>query len=208
MASQRMPAEVGSVLPEALGRSEAFLDFQARLSRVAAIDRPVLLVGERGTGKELAARRLHYLSLRWDHPLVALNCAALAPSLIESELFGHEAGAFTGAQQRRAGRFEAADTGTLFLDEIGSIPLQVQEKILRVVEYGTFERVGSADVVEVDARIVGATNADLRALVCEGRFKQDLLDRLSFEVLHVPPLRERAEDLLLLANHFAAHMAQ
>ncbi len=192
---------------EALGVSEAFLDFQERLSRVAAVDRPVLLVGERGTGKELAAKRLHYLSGRWDGPLVALNCAALAPTLIESELFGYEAGAFTGAVGRRNGRFEAAERGTLFLDELGNIPLFVQEKILRVVEYGVFERVGGSEAVSVDVRIIGATNTDLLELAAQGRFMRDLLDRLSFEVLFLPPLRERQEDILLLANHFAARMA-
>ena len=194
-------------MPEALGQSAAFLAFQEQISRVARIERPVLIVGERGTGKELAARRLHYLSGRWNEPLVTLNCAALAPTLIESELFGHEAGAFTGAVARRAGRFEAADGGTLFLDEIGDIPLEVQEKILRVVEYGVFERVGSVTSVRVDVRIIGATNADLAALTAQERFKRDLLDRLSFEVLYVPPLRERTGDILLLANHFAARMA-
>ena len=183
---------------EGLGQSEAFLDFQERLSRVAAVERPVLLIGERGTGKELAARRLHYLSQRWQGALITLNCAALSPSLIASELFGHERGAFTGAQQRRMGRFEAAHGGTFFLDEIGSIPLDAQEKILRVVEYGRFERVGSTTPVDVDVRIVGATNADLREMVQEGRFKQDLLDRLAFEVLYLPPLRARQGDILLV----------
>jgi len=192
---------------EALGQSEAFLEFQERLSRVAPVNRPVLLIGERGTGKELAARRLHFLSNRWKGPLVALNCSALTASLIESELFGYEKGAFTGAEARRTGRFEAADGGTLFLDEIGNIPTEVQEKILRVVEYGTFERVGSTQSVEADVRIVAATNADLVALAEKGQFKQDLLDRLSFEALFLPPLRERKEDILLLANHFAARMA-
>ena len=196
---------VGTV--EALGQSEAFLEFEERLSRVAPVNRPVLLIGERGTGKELAARRLHFLSNRWKGPLVALSCSALTPSLIESELFGYERGAFTGAEKRRTGRFEAADGGTLFLDEIGNIPMEVQEKILRVVEYGTFERVGSSESVEVDVRIIAATNADLVALAEGGQFKQDLLDRLSFEVLFLPPLRERKEDILLLANHFAARMA-
>ncbi|MBI4640043.1 MAG: phage shock protein operon transcriptional activator [Candidatus Tectomicrobia bacterium] len=194
-------------IPEALGQSEAFMAFQERLSRVAKVDRPVLIIGERGTGKELAASRLHYLSMRWEEPLVTLNCAALAPTLIESELFGYEAGAFTDARQRRAGRFEAAHGGTLFLDEIGNLPLEVQEKILRVVEYGTFERVGSSRSIQVNVRIIGATNVDLPGKVAEGRFKRDLLDRLSFEVLFLPPLRERKEDILLLANHFAARMA-
>ena len=192
---------------EALGQSEVFLDFQERLSRVAPVDRPVLLLGERGTGKELAASRLHFLSSRWQGPLVALNCSALSPTLIESELFGYEKGAFTGAMQRRSGRFEAAHRGTLFLDEIGNIPMEVQEKILRVVEYQSFERVGSSDSVEVDVRIIAATNADLKALTNQKLFKPDLLDRLSFEVLFVPPLRERMEDILLLAHHFAARMA-
>jgi psp operon transcriptional activator len=192
---------------EALGESETFLEFQERLSRAAAVDRPVLLVGERGTGKELAASKLHFLSRRWQGPLVALNCAALNPSLIESELFGYEKGAFTGAEQRRRGRFEVADGGTLFLDEIGTIPIEVQEKILRVVEYGTIERVGSSESIDVDVRIIAATNADLVRLVKEGQFKQDLLDRLSFDVLFLPPLRERKGDILLLANHFAGRMA-
>jgi psp operon transcriptional activator len=192
---------------EALGQSERFLEFQERLSRVAPINRPVLLIGERGTGKELAASRLHFLSSRWQGPLVALNCSALTPSLIESELFGYEKGAFTGAEKRRTGRFEAADSGTLFLDEIGNIPVEVQEKILRVVEYGVFERVGSSESIEADVRIIAATNADLVALAAEDRFKQDLLDRLSFEVLILPALRERKEDILLLANHFAVRMA-
>jgi psp operon transcriptional activator len=194
-------------MAEALGQSEIFLEFQERLSRVAPVERPVLLIGERGTGKELAASRLHFLSKRWRGPLVALNCAALAPSLLESELFGYEKGAFTGAIQRRAGRFEAADGGTLFLDEIGDIPMEVQEKILRVVEYNVFERVGSSKTVEVDVRIIAATNADLVSLVDKERFKRDLLDRLSFEVLFLPALRERKEDILLLANHFATRMA-
>ncbi|GAB4333665.1 MAG: phage shock protein operon transcriptional activator [Candidatus Abyssubacteria bacterium] len=192
---------------ESLGESEVFLDFKEKLSRVAAVDRPVLLIGERGTGKELAVSKLHYLSHRWQGPLVALNCAALAPTLIESELFGHEEGAFTGAVKRRKGRFEAADGGTLFLDEVGNIPIEVQEKILRVVEYGTFEQVGSSQPIRVNVRIIGATNAELPLLVSEGRFKPDLLDRLSFEVLFLPPLRERKGDIMLLARHFAAKMA-
>ena len=191
---------------EALGQSEVFLEFQERLSRVAPIERPVLLLGERGTGKELAATRMHYLSRRWQGPFMALNCAALAPSLIEPELFGYEKGAFTGALQRRPGRFESADGGTLLLDEIGAIPTEVQAKILRVVEYGVFERVGSTRPVEVDVRIIGATNADLKAMAAIGRFKSDLLDRLSFDVLILPPLRDRRGDIRLLAEHFAGRM--
>lgn len=209
MDSRKRPSHppYAAVVPEALGESEAFLQFCERVSKVAPIERPVLIIGERGTGKELAASRLHFLSRRWQGPLVALNCAALTPTLIEAELFGYERGAFTGAAERRMGRFETADGGTLFLDEIGTIPMEVQEKILRVVEYGTFERVGSSRPVEVNTRIVAATHADLPALAAKGRFKQDLLDRLSFEVLFLPPLRERKEDIMLLAHHFAAKMA-
>lgn len=195
-------------IPEALGRSDAFLDFQAKLSAVAPVERPVLIVGERGTGKELAAARLHFLSKRWDRPLCSLNCAALSPSLIESELFGHEQGAFTGATGRRIGRFEMANDGTLFLDELGLMPIQAQEKVLRVTEYGVFERVGGTKEVRVNVRLVGATNADLGAMVAEGSFKADLLDRLSFEVLHLPPLRARKGDVTLLTRHFAEKMAR
>ena len=159
---------------------------------MAKVQRPVLLIGERGTGKELAASRIHFLSQRWGGPLVKLNCAALSPSVLESELFGHEVGAFTGAARRRVGRFEAANGGTLFLDEIGQMPMPVQEKILRVVEYGSFERVGASEPVRVDVRLIGATNADLPAMVADGKFKPDLLDRLSFEVLFSPgPARTR-----------------
>ena len=190
-----------------IGESDVFLDFQDRLSRVARIDRPVLIIGERGSGKELAVQRVHYLSQRWQKNLVAVNCAALPSSLIESELFGYEQGAFTGAVKTRKGRFEEAEGGTLFLDEIGLIPLEVQEKILRVVEYGTYERVGSSVTHECDVRIVGATNADLPKLCEDGKFKEDLLDRLSFEVLFLPPLRERGDDIMLLASYFASKMA-
>lgn len=192
---------------EAIGESEIFLDFQERLSQVAPIERSILLLGERGTGKELAASRLHYLSRRWQGPFVTLNCAALSAGLIESELFGHTRGAFTGAAEGKMGRFELADGGTLFLDEIGAIPLAVQEKILRVVEYGVFERVGSSQPLEVDVRLVGATNENLKEMAKEGRFKPDLLDRLSFEVLFLPPLRLRGADVFLLAEHFARKMA-
>ena len=208
MAGKRpVRTETSPKTSEALGQSEKFLEFQERLARVAPIDRPVLLLGERGTGKELAASRLHFLSRRWEGPLVALNCSALNPSLIESELFGYEKGAFTGAETRRTGRFETADGGSLFLDEIGTIPMEVQEKILRVVEYGSFERVGSSVSIDVDVRIIAATNADLLGLSSQGTFKQDLLDRLSFEVLFLPPLREREGDIMFLANHFASRMA-
>lgn len=205
--SESKESSFASSRGEALGQSEPFLDFQERLSRVAPVERPVLLIGERGTGKELAAGRLHFLSRRWQGSFVTLNCATLSPSLIEAELFGYEKGAFTGAESRRSGRFEAADGGTLFLDEIGSIPLEAQEKILRVVEYGSFERVGSSQPIEVDVRIVGATNVDLSVLAEKKDFKRDLLDRLSFEVLFLPPLRCRGEDIMLLARHFATRMS-
>ncbi len=190
-----------------IGSSEIYMEFQNALAKSAAVDRSVLIIGERGSGKELAAKRLHYLSPRWDKNLVTVNCAALPPSLIETELFGHEKGAFTGAASARKGRFEEAQGGTLFLDEIGLIPLNVQEKLLRVVEYGTYERVGSSVTHEADVRIIGATNADLPALVSQGKFKQDLLDRLSFEVLYIPPLRFRGDDILELASFFAQKMA-
>ncbi|CAD7838642.1 Psp operon transcriptional activator [Olavius algarvensis spirochete endosymbiont] len=193
---------------EALGESEVFLEFQHLLGRVARVDRPVLIIGDRGTGKELAANRLHYLSQRWKGAFVALNCASLSPGLIESELFGHEQGSFTGATDFRKGRFEEANNGTLFLDEIGLIPIEVQEKILRVVEYGAFQRVGNSRTVEVDVRIIGATNQNLPKLCDNGLFKLDLLDRLSFEVLFLPPLRERGNDIVKLANHFAVKMAR
>lgn len=192
---------------DALGTSESFLQFQENLTRLADNDRPILVLGERGTGKELAVRRLHYLSPRWDKPLVTVLCPALSPGLLESELFGHEAGAFTGARGRRAGFFERADGGTLFLDEVADMPLPLQDRLLRVIEYGWFDRVGGVAPVRVDVRVVAATNRDLPRLASEGRFRSDLLDRLAFDVAHVPPLRARDEDSLLLARHFAARMA-
>jgi psp operon transcriptional activator len=178
------------------------------VSHLAPLDRPVLVVGERGTGKELVAARLHYLSPRWDRPFIKVNCAALSPELLDSELFGHEAGAFTGAIRRTAGRFERADGGTLFLDEIASASPRVQEKLLRVVEYGEIERVGGAATLTVDVRVVAAANIDLPAAVAAGGFRADLLDRLAFDVVTLPPLRERPEDILGLAGHFAVGMAR
>ena len=193
---------------EGIGESEVYLDFQHRVAQAAKVDRPVIFVGERGTGKELAARRLHFLSKRWEGPLVTVNLASLPPSLIESELFGYEKGAFTGAGKERKGRFEEASGGTLFLDEIHLVPLETQEKILRTVEYGTFERIGSSETRHADVRIAAATNADLQQLARDGRFKEDLLDRLSFEVIFVPPLRMRGDDIMLLAVYFASRMAE
>ena len=195
-------------MPPLVGEAPAFRAALAQVSQLAALDRPVLVVGERGTGKELVAARLTYLSPRWDEPFVKLNCAALAEGLLDSELFGHEAGAFTGAVRRRLSRFEIADGGTLFLDEIATASLAVQEKILRVIEYGSFERVGGNETHHVDVRVIAATNADLPALAEEGRFRSDLLDRLAFDVVTVPPLRERAEDISLLAEHFARGMTR
>jgi psp operon transcriptional activator len=191
-----------------IGESPAFLGVLEEVSRAAELNRPVLIVGERGTGKEVIAERLHFLSRRWDGPLVKLNCAAISESLLESELFGHEAGAFTDASRQRAGRFERADGGTLFLDELASTSLAVQEKILRVIEYGQFERLGSTRPLEVDVRLVGASNVDLPSLAEQGRFRADLLDRLAFDVITLPPLRERREDILPLAEHFAMRMTR
>lgn len=190
-----------------IGESPSFLEVIEHVSRVAPLNRPVLVVGERGTGKELIAARLHYLSSRWDRPFVKLNCAALAESLLETELFGHEAGSFTGATRRRLGRFELANQGSLFLDELSSTSDRVQEKILRVIEYGEFDRVGGSDTIRTDVRIIGATNVDLPALAEQNRFRPDLLDRLAFDVITLPPLRERREDILELAHHFAVKMA-
>ena len=194
-------------LPPLVGQAPAFLDLMEQVSRVAPLDRPVLVIGERGTGKELIAARLHYLSARWDRPLLKLNAAALPETLLDSELFGHEAGAFTGAVRQRRGRFELADGGSLFLDEIASTSLALQERLLRVVEYGAFERVGGSATVQVDVRVIGATNVDLPSEAAAGRFRQDLLDRLAFDVLTVPPLRARREDIPLLAEHFGRAMA-
>jgi psp operon transcriptional activator len=190
-----------------VGQSGAFLDALERASRAAALDRPVLVIGERGTGKELVAERLHRLSPRWDHALVTMNCAALPETLIEAELFGHEAGAFTGATRARAGRFEEADGGTLFLDELGTLSMGAQERLLRAVEYGEVTRIGSSRPVQVDVRIVGATNEHLPERCEKGTFRADLLDRLSFEVVTLPPLRARQSDIMVLADHFGRRMA-
>lgn len=189
-----------------IGNSPALTGALEHLSNLARINRPILLLGERGTGKELAAQRLHYLSPRWQAPLVKVNCAALADSLLESELFGHEPGSFTGATRTHRGRFERADGGTLFLDELGTMSLRLQEKLLRLVEYGEFERLGGQQTLQVDVRVIAATNTDLRTQVAESRFRADLLDRLSFDVVHLPALRHRPEDIVDLAQHFAVQM--
>ena len=189
-----------------IGQSGEFLDAVERASRAAPLSRPVLVIGERGTGKELIAERLHHLSTRWDHPLITLNCAALPETLIEAELFGHEAGAFTGATRARAGRFEEADGGTLFLDELATLSMGAQERLLRAIEYGEVTRIGASRSITVDVRIVAATNEDLPALAGSGRFRADLLDRLCFEVITLPPLRVRAGDIPVLSEFFGRRM--
>jgi psp operon transcriptional activator len=190
-----------------IGESPAFLNVLDHVSRVAPLNRPVRVIGERGTGKELISARIHFLSGRWDYPFIKMNCAALAESLLETELFGHEAGSFTGAAKRRLGRFEQANKGSLFLDELSSTSSGVQEKILRVIEYGEFERVGGSETIRTNVRIIGATNEDLPGLAEKGKFRADLLDRLAFDVITLPPLRDRPGDILTLANHFAVKMA-
>ena len=190
-----------------IGESQGFLAVLEHVSRVAPLDRPVLVIGERGTGKELIASRLHFLSDRWEQSVVKVNCAALTESILESELFGHEAGAFTGAVKTHTGHFERADGGTMILDELATISLRMQEKILRVIEYGEIQRVGGSETIHVDVRIVGSTNADLQQLAAEGKFRKDLLDRLAFDVITIPPLRERLEDVMTLAHAFAVNMA-
>ena len=190
-----------------IGQSFAFLDAVERASRAAPLNRPVLVIGERGTGKELIAERLHHLSSRWAGPLIVMNCAALPENLIEAELFGHEAGSFTGAAKTRHGRFEEADGGTLFLDELGTLSMPAQDRLLRATEYGEITRIGASRPISVDVRIVAATNENLPAQVDKGKFRADLLDRLSFEVITLPPLRSREGDVPLLAEHFGRRMA-
>lgn len=189
-----------------LGESPAFLRILEEVSLVAPLEKPVLVVGERGTGKELIAARLHFLSNRWEEQFLKMNCAAISDSLLESELFGHEAGSFTGASKTHHGRFERAHRGTLFLDELGSTSPLVQEKLLRIIEYGEFERVGGNKTLYCDVRLIAATNRDLPSLAELGKFRSDLLDRLAFDVLTLPPLRERDTDIMLLAEHFAVGM--
>jgi psp operon transcriptional activator len=190
-----------------IGQSSSFLDAVERASRAAPLDRPVLVIGERGTGKELIAERLHHLSSRWDGPLIIMNCAALPETLIEAELFGHEAGAFTGATKARPGRFEEANGGTLFLDELATLSSPAQDRLLRAIEYGEVTRIGSSKPVRVDVRIVAATNEHLPRLVEHSKFRADLLDRLSFEVVTLPPLRHRHSDIPVLADFFGRRMA-
>ncbi len=191
-----------------IGESSAFLAVLEQISQLAPIDKPVLIIGERGTGKELIAARLHYLSTRWDQPFIKLNCSAINENLLESELFGHESGSFTGANKKHLGRFELADKGTLFLDELANSSKNVQEKLLRIIEYGEFERVGGNKTIEVDVRIVAATNENLPLRALQGTFRADLLDRLAFDVVTIPPLRSRPGDIMILARHFALAMTR
>ncbi len=200
-----MPSPAAS--QQIIGEAPAFLAMLEHVSRAAPLSKPVLVIGERGTGKELVAARLHYLSDRWEQVVVKVNCASLTESILESELFGHEMGAFTGAAKTHIGHFERADGGTLILDELASISLRMQEKILRAIEYGEIQRVGGDETLQVDVRIVGSSNADLQMLASDGRFRKDLLDRLAFDVITIPPLRERIEDIMPLAHAFAINMA-
>ena len=187
---------------EIISKSKRFRKVLNQLEQVAATDATVLILGESGTGKELIARAVHNVSKRKDRALVKVNCAALPATLIESELFGHEKGAFTGALGRKIGRFELADGGTLFLDEIGELPLELQPKLLRVLQEGEFERLGNPETKKVNVRIIAATNRDLIEEVNKGNFREDLFYRLNVFPLEIPPLRERKEDIPLLASHF------
>lgn len=193
---------------EIIGGSDALKYVLYTVNKIAPTDTTVLILGETGTGKELIARAIHNASGRRDRPLVKVNCAALPPNLIESELFGHERGAFTGAFARQPGRFELANGGTLFLDEIGEMPLDLQAKLLQVLQDKEFERVGGARTIRVDVRLISATNRDLELEVREGRFRQDLWYRINVFPVKLPPLRERIEDVPLLANAFAARFGK
>jgi DNA-binding NtrC family response regulator len=198
---------MGAEPPAIVGEHPAITQVLEQADRLASVPRPVLVRGERGTGKELVARRLHAGGERRDGPFVTVNCGALGGDLLRSELFGHEAGSFTGAQKRHTGKLEQADGGTLFLDEVGNMSTDFQEKLLRVVEYQEFERTGGGETVRVDVRVVAATNADLEEMIRDGEFRADLYDRLSFATLEVPPLRQRRSDIPLLIEHFARALA-
>jgi DNA-binding NtrC family response regulator len=194
--------------PQIVGQDAALKNVTLQLHRAAATDITVLLEGESGTGKELFARALHALSVRADGPFVAINCAAIPENLLETELFGHEKGAFTGAAARKPGKFELAHRGTLFLDEIGDLPLSLQAKILRALEEKRFERVGGTVPLQVDARIVAATNRNLKAAVAAHQYREDLYFRLSVFPITIPPLRDRADDIPMLAKHFIERYCQ
>jgi two-component system response regulator AtoC len=190
------------------GKSTRMREVFARVARVSASNCTVLVTGETGTGKELVAQAIHYNDKSRGGPLVAVNCAALPEPLLESEFFGHEKGAFTGADRQKKGRFEQAGGGTLLLDEIGALPLGMQAKLLRVLQDGTFERVGGSEVLQADTRILAATNVDLAEAVSAGRFREDLYYRLNVVSIELPPLRERAEDLPLLVEHYLARLVE
>jgi len=196
-----------SMFEEIVGSSEAICRVTAQVLRVAPSDATVLITGESGTGKELIARAVHRRSNRSRWPFISMNCSATPPSLIAADLFGHEKGAFTGANERRAGRFEVADHGTLFLDEIGDMPTETQVALLRVLQEREFERVGGHRSIPVDVRVIAATNCDLSAAVDSREFRKDLFYRLNVFPIHVPPLRERREDILLLAKYFIERYA-
>ena len=194
--------------PRIIGESESLKRAVGETQRVAQTEANVLLLGESGTGKELFARAVHHLSHRRDKPFVAINCAAIPETLIENELFGHERGAFTGASDRRRGKFELASTGTVFLDEIGELPLAVQGKLLRAIEEKVIDRIGGSASITVDVRVVAATNKDLKEAVAHGEFRGDLFFRLAVFPIEIPPLRERGDDVILLARHFAAQLGK
>ncbi len=187
---------------EIVSQSQQFMKVLKKVEQVAGTDATVLILGETGTGKELLARAVHNISSRNNHPLVKVNCAALPANLIESELFGHEKGSFTGASARRIGRFELANGGTIFLDEVAELPLELQTKLLRVLQEGEFERLGSANTIRVDVRVIAATNRDLEEAIAKGGFREDLYYRLNVFPIECPPLRERADDIPLLVRHF------
>jgi len=196
--------EVSSMrgMPTIIGKSEKILEVAKKIQRVASAKTTVLLLGESGTGKELFARAIHSLSPRKDFPFVPINCAAIPKELLESELFGHEKGAFTGAEAKKLGKFELADKGTIFLDEIGEMALSLQAKIMRIIQEGEIERVGGVKTIPVDVRVIAATNKDIERAVSEGAFREDLYYRLNVFPIRVPPLRERAEDIPLLVDFF------
>ncbi|WP_022836351.1 sigma-54-dependent transcriptional regulator [Salisaeta longa] len=205
---RQMITEQAGDLSPIIGESDAIADIKATIDRVAATEARVLITGENGTGKELVARWIHQKSGRADAPLVEVNCAAIPSELIESELFGHEKGSFTGATQQRIGKFEQADGGTLFLDEIGDMSASAQAKVLRALQESTIQRVGGGQPIEVDVRVVAATNKDLMAEMEEGRFREDLYHRIGVILIDVPPLRHRRDDIPPLARHFAQHLAR
>ncbi len=191
-----------------VGDSQLMHTVMTKIEKVAPVPRPVLVLGPRGTGKELVARAIHMMSPRASEPFITINCAAVTESLLESELFGHEEGAFTGATKQKEGKFELADGGTLFLDEIGNMSLEFQAKILRVLEYQRFERVAGSESIQVNVRVIAATNANLKEAMAAGKFRPDLYDRLAFEEIHLPSLAQRLEDVPVLATYFLARFRQ